>query len=290
MLYYDGFDSWDEVKHSNLTCAERRSFATTEIKLWEYSPLLVESERNDVINFNIKISGYVLFRAAVPTYFFVAGANCQPSDLCRSSFCEGPLQMQYTFFFTNGKSLFTKQFSWDDQGILELRIVFFVLYVISGILCIVIGHILALKNKLHHTVRLLFYSIFLQLLGQIAHLLHLGKYSVNGVGILAFQLAGYVIEIISEMITVLLLILMAKGWTIYRRKITASGRAKIAVYMTVFVAVSIVTRVWAVYYFDPSTITFYYESSPGKFLIALRFLMWVWFLYANYTTFKDSKR
>jgi len=288
MIYYDGFDSWHKVTGADLTCEERRNISTAEVHLWKRQGALIDAVKNDVSNYQIKVQGLVIFRSAVPVYFFVAAANCPTG--CHSAFCEAPVQIQYNIKFTNGKQLFKEQFSCDEQGIMELRILFLIAYAFLSFVGVSIAYNLAKENKFHHTVRLLMYSIDLKLVGQICHLIDLSRYAHSGIGIAGFMVCGYMLEIVSEVMLVLLLIVLAKGWTIYRRKISASGRVKIAIYFTFFLVVSCIARAFSVAKFDPSRVVYYYESAPGKFLIAMWFLIWVWFLHASAMTFKDNKR
>jgi len=288
MLFYDGFDSWTQVRNSSLTCEERRQYLSAEIHLWLLDGKIVSQSKNDVSNYDIKVEGYVIFRASYPTYFFISAANCDKS--CNSAFCQGSLQLQYEFLLSNGLDRSDKQFSSDEQGILEILLVFLLIYILLSIFAFGVGYALAKLQKLHHTVVLLIYSIILQLIGVVCRLINYVQYSSNGQGVPAFEVAGCILQVVSNVLVVLLLILLAKGWTIYRKEISATGRMKIAVYFTFFLLFSCVVQWLAVYQFDPSMVVSPYESTPGFILISLWFLMWAWFLHASYTTFKNSKQ
>ena len=46
------------------------------------------------------------------------------------------------------------------------------------------------------------------------------------------QIVALLLRIVSDSLTLLTVILLAKGWTVVRRKISAKGRVKIAIFMT----------------------------------------------------------
>merc|ERR1712048_1095304 len=80
---------------------------------------------------------------------------------------------------------------------------------------------------------------------------------------------------------------IAKGWTIVRRKISANGRVKIAVYITFYFALNISTVFWDGLGLTDGQVTYFYESSSGVFLLVLRALTVIWFGYSCFTTLKN---
>ena len=63
-----------------------------------------------------------------------------------------------------------------------------------------------------------------------------------------------------------MLILLAKGWTVVRRKITAQGRMKIATYFTNYFLMNVFAIYWAVALADPGQVIFFFDSLPGVIL------------------------
>jgi hypothetical protein len=94
---------------------------------------------------------------------------------------------------------------------------------------------------------------------------------------------------LSEFCLLLHLILVAKGWTIVRRKISASGRVKIAVYMTAYVMIYIASVVYYAVYTDPGEVTYIYDTPPGLLLVLCRFAAFGWLQYSLYTTRRNYK-
>jgi len=86
------------------------------------------------------------------------------------------------------------------------------------------------------------------------------------------------------------LTLLAKGWTIVRRKISGSGRVKVAIYITFFLQASISLQIWRFYGFNPATEMYFYTTTPGIVMIFLRVYATMWFWYACYTTMHNYSR
>ena len=95
-----------------------------------------------------------------------------------------------------------------------------------------------------------------------------------------------VLAAMSEVLLVLLLILLAKGWTIVRRKITASGRTKIGVYITLYICVYLASIIWSILTINAPSVNYFFSSPPGIMLLVLRLYGWLWFTYSVYTSIK----
>jgi hypothetical protein len=116
----------------------------------------------------------------------------------------------------------------------------------------------------------------------------LGEEGAIGQRLADAQLTGLVLRALSESLLLLTVILLGKGWTVVRRKISATGRVKIAIYMTLFVVSNLFTiAAWAnnaegKLFRTPTERNVEY----GWFNLATRLYAFVWFTYACYTTQK----
>jgi len=221
-------------------------------------------------------------------------------SLKNNGFCQGPLDnVWYEFKFINGKS----HVSYDNEGMFGGRLIMSIIYgVLFCIVFLFVGRLSRLK-KLHHTAKILLFSVFVSLLGHIfgaAHWDFLNKgqvRDVNIVGVLPLmeqnqqhQWARNValfLDLLSHITTVILLILIAKGWTITRRKISAMGRVRLSIYATLYASLYIYALLWWINE-DPALVTFMYESPPGRLIQSIRFISSFWFLYACWTTFRSN--
>ena len=88
----------------------------------------------------------------------------------------------------------------------------------------------------------------------------------------------------------LLLILLAKGWTVVRRKISATGRVKIATYTMLYGCSLIWSQFWIE---DNGSEAFFrseWESSAGMTVQVLRLVAVVWFCYSVFTSLRQFQR
>jgi len=98
------------------------------------------------------------------------------------------------------------------------------------------------------------------------------------------------IKLATDALFTLLLLLLAKGWTIVRRKISPDGRVKLAMFVTVQTCLSIFAVTWSQYSYDIAEVTYFYESAPGVMLCVLRVAGALWFLRAAQTTANNFEK
>ncbi|XP_072440725.1 transmembrane protein 145-like [Chiloscyllium punctatum] len=83
-----------------------------------------------------------------------------------------------------------------------------------------------------------------------------------------------------------MLILLGKGFTVTRGRISRSGSMKLTIYMTLYTTTHIVLLTYEAEFFDPGQVLYTFESPVGYGLIVLQFVAYAWFSYAVYTTLK----
>ena len=202
--------------------------------------------------------------------------------------------MDYKFSFTNGQSKSNKHFGADEIGTRELSWFYVAFYVILVFnFNVSVKHPLKKYNKYHPTVQILYYSVVFQLIATVLSSIHLTKYAGDGVGYDAAVTLSRVLQALSEVLLLAHLLLVAKGWTIVRRKISASGRVKIAVFLTAYAFVQLVTRWYAATQIDRGKVLYELATPPGQVVRVARIIAFLWFLRACHTTvtqFPRSKR
>lgn len=217
-------------------------------------------------------------------FFYVAGANCD--RLCKTTTCNGDLNIEYEIEFTNGFKWYSKHFSADEIGVLETSIAFSCLYIALGIFYFAVRKELKRIRKHHHTVKILGSSIILAFFSHGAFFLHYIWYSSDGIGYMPLRFIARLLQLSSETTFLLLLILLGKGWTICCRKISARGRVKIAVFGTVYASSWLLAVAYHEFVADKASTLHMYQSGFGYFLCALRFFGLGWFWYSISVTTK----
>uniref|UniRef100_A0A914VVW6 Apple domain-containing protein n=1 Tax=Plectus sambesii TaxID=2011161 RepID=A0A914VVW6_9BILA len=111
-----------------------------------------------------------------------------------------------------------------------------------------------------------------------------GRYAQDGIGMPTIKLFGQLFRAAGTITFLYLLILLAKGYTISRGRLSKSASWKLMVLMSSFIISYCALFVWQIRIFDPAKVTYLFESYPGYGLIALRIFAWVWFCNAAYMT------
>ncbi|CAG5127899.1 unnamed protein product [Candidula unifasciata] len=90
------------------------------------------------------------------------------------------------------------------------------------------------------------------------------------------------------MVLILLLILVAKGYTVVRYNLTRSAILKISVFMILYIAAIVVMFVWENILFDPGLVLYHYESPPGYGMLTVILIGWLWFTMSAVCTLKHN--
>ena len=285
LFYYDGFDRWVDGVDGGGSCSERLKGADNVVDLGGVSSF-VNTVVPDSLGRAYTAAGRAYVRNGAYTWFFVALANCAPECAEAAGFrdCQGPLVVDYAVHFTNGAGEDRREFSADELGTLEVAAAALGVYVGLGCWALRVRAALRRRRKFHHTVALLFWSVAAQALGCALALAHVATFARDGVGVGWCLAAARFLWHAADILLVALLVLLAKGWTIVRRKLSANGRVRVTIYATVLLWATVALELWRLHAWDRSRYADAGESPPGYALAALRAYAAGWFLYAAHTT------
>ncbi|XP_029062269.1 transmembrane protein 145 isoform X2 [Monodon monoceros] len=248
LLYFDDPSQWPAVyKAGDKDCLAKES--------------VIRPENNQVINLTTQ---YAWSGCQVVSEEGIRYLSCSSGRSFRSvrerwwyialSKCGGDgLQLEYEMVLTNGKSFWTRHFSADEFGILETDVTFLLVFILIFFLSCYFGYLLKGRQLLHTT-----YKMFMAAAGVEAKLLFSSSF----------------------LIFLLMLILLGKGFTVTRGRISHSGSVKLSVYMTLYTLTHMVLLIYEAKFFDPGQVLYTYESPAGYGLIGLQVAAYVWFCYA----------
>ena len=111
-------------------------------------------------------------------------------------------------------------------------------------------------------------------------------YAHNGVGYEDIKLYGRVLEAIAEILFLLLLIIVAKGYTVTRARLRQVSVIKVTVFISLYCIFYALLFVFELKYFDPGEVLYTYSSLAGHGLVLLRTLGWFMFIYSTFFTLK----
>ncbi|BFZ14395.1 hypothetical protein BsWGS_17433 [Bradybaena similaris] len=292
LLYYDEPGQWDYVYKNGKSCAEKVSVLSTagnqimalntsDAEVSRYSGCLVVIREGSAW---YKCQGQRSFRSSRERWWYMAVARCEDSKGHNTG-----LYLEYKIHMTNGDDLWHREFSADEFYIFPVDISFFVVYLVMTLLSIVCAAVLRSKNLFHTTYKMYLVALFVWTVHLLFMVIAWGCYGNTGLEQGSVEVTGRILQTTSTTIFILMLILMGKGYTITRGRLTKSSAIKIAVFFILYIVVIIALFVWEGMFFDPGKVLYYYESPPGCGMIVMHLIGWLWFLYATAFTIKNAK-
>ncbi|CAM5135493.1 unnamed protein product [Natator depressus] len=282
LLYFDDPSQWPAVyKQGNKDCLMKES--------------VIRPENNQVINLTTQ---YAWSGCQVLSQDSVRYLSCASGRSFRSvrerwwyvalSKCGGDgLELEYEMILTNGKSFWTRHFSADEFGILETDITFLLIFLLILLISCYFGYLLKGRQLLHTTYKMFMTAAGVEVLSLLFFCIYWGQYACDGVGNGSLKILAKLLFSVSFLVFLLMLILLGKGFTVTRGRISHTGSIKLSVYMTLYTITHVVLFIYEAEFFDPAQVLYTYESPAGYGLIALQFLAYVWFCYAVLTTLKQ---
>jgi len=114
------------------------------------------------------------------------------------------------------------------------------------------------------------------------------QFSASGRPTLGMQTLARLFGEISDVIFLVMLILVAKGYTITRGKLRRTTLIKLIVVFILYLVAIIVTFLLAEFLYDEGVVAYFYNSGGGIALIVVRLALgWLWFIYAVIFTIKN---
>ncbi|XP_044291234.1 transmembrane protein 145 [Varanus komodoensis] len=282
LLYFDDPSQWPSVyKKGNKDCLMKES--------------VIRPENNQVINLTTQ---YAWSGCKLVTENSVRYLSCASGRSFRSvrerwwyvalSKCGGDgLELEYEMILTNGKSFWTRHFSADEFGILETDITFLLIFILILVISCYFGYLLKGRQLLHTTYKMFMTAAGVEVLSLMFFCIYWGQYASDGIGKGSLKILAKLLFSISFLIFLLMLILLGKGFTVTRGRISHTGSIKLSVYMTLYTITHVVLFIYEAEFFDQAQVLYTYESPAGYGLIALQFVAYVWFCYAILITLKQ---
>ncbi|KAK2088577.1 hypothetical protein P7K49_034484 [Saguinus oedipus] len=261
LLYFDDPSQWPAVyKSGDKDCLAKESVIRPEnnqvINLttqYAWSGCQVVSEEGTRY---LSCSSGRSFRSVRERWWYIALSKCGGDGL----------QLEYEMVLTNGKSFWTRHFSADEFGGGGVQTTWMVVLEDSDAPELL--SILSSLPILPPVLSLLFFCIYW------------GQYATDGIGNESVKILAKLLFSSSFLIFLLMLILLGKGFTVTRGRISHAGSVKLSVYMTLYTLTHVVLLIYEAEFFDPGQVLYTYESPAGYGLIGLQVAAYVWFCYA----------
>nr|XP_054760379.1 transmembrane protein 145-like [Lytechinus pictus] len=217
------------------------------------------------------------FRSVRDRWWYIVLSNCNAGH---------GLLMNYKLTMTNGEDWWYKHFSADQFGILATDIAFLFMFMALFGCSIYVAMILASRSLFHTTYKMYMWVLFLYILSLVFYIIFYADYANDGTEVRGLKFTARAFQSGADALFLLQLILMAKGYTITRGRLSHSGTVKITILMAIYCMLYAALFIYEVYAFDAGEVLYLYESPAGYVLVALRALTWLWFIYAIFFTLK----
>jgi GPR180/TMEM145, transmembrane domain len=280
LLYDDEKDKpyyWnDNYFTSKKTCFEKSQDSYTRLDPAREEKSIVKDTKEPSGWTNQDIENYKR-----PHYWYVAVSRCSNATL----------ELNYEMHFENPGMGWDTEFSCEEQGLLTMYIVFFVVWLLIAGAQAYATYALHRRRALHLLVRLLSAAVFMELFSLFFTMIHYAVYSSDGKGVPALDAIGDVFDFLSTMTFMLLLIFLSKGWAITRYQfIELEGkRILIGILITLFLGY-LAMFIWQELGLDPEKNLWIYETIPGIILLVLRVLTMFYFLANIFFTLRGEDR
>lgn len=158
-----------------------------------------------------------------PRFWYVSLVSCYRdlSTNCTWKPFEEDIRFDYDIWLVNGnpssknQNPLEYQFSFDNQDTVEIYLVFLACYMFLTPL-----QVYAVMRQKHPVPKLFTVGLVIALFGVLLNVFHCLKFAFDGEGNETAAIAGGVLDICSQTLLMLLLLLLAKGWAITRKELT----------------------------------------------------------------------
>jgi hypothetical protein len=139
------------------------------------------------------------------------------------------------------------------------------------------------SESFHPIMRLLTIIVLFFAMANALLFAHLYVYAYNGVGVQVCEYAAKITLVFVRVGTMLLAMLVAKGWTI--NAITLDGQEQLTCLMISILGLYLSMAMWYLVWLDPASTLYIYDSWPGVGICALQLVVLAWFS----TTILDTR-
>lgn len=262
LAFYDDEDnSWPAVYGSSLSCSEKLDMAKNPpgpvqavSNGWKYHLSVLESMR--------------------PRFWYAVLAKCDKE-------ATEPLRFSYQLTFLNKG---VSHFSSEDEGLLPMYTLFLVVWALGAAAQWYALHLIRQsEERVHPVVALLSLAVGFELASLALFSLHWLVYSGNGIGLVDALTFGQFFSVTSLLLLTVLLMLLAKGWTISTEVL--ENRAEVALPMVALTIGYLILEAWGSIMRDQANTLFIFDTAAGWLIVLVHVGLFLWFTWRTQQTY-----
>ncbi|KAK4037190.1 hypothetical protein OUZ56_029230 [Daphnia magna] len=234
-----------------------------------------DNPRNVVENFQFSFHVEDLSQ---PRFWYLSFVACYRDSNCSWKPLEEEFSLDYDIWLVNGnpysknQNPLEYQFSFDNQDTVEIYLVFLACYMFLTPL-----QVYAVMRQKHPVTKLFTVGLIFSLCGVLLNMFHCLKFAFDGKGVEIAAIIGGVLDICSQTLLMLLLLLLAKGWAITRKEL--KNITLLFSVWALYGLVHVLLYVWDLTELDVIDDIDAYQTWPGWLMLILRIGIMAWFLF-----------
>nr|CAG4645439.1 EOG090X03T7 [Lynceus sp. MCZ IZ 141354] len=228
---------------------------------------------------------YAIQDLVQPRFWYISFVACHrdPSKNCTWKPVSEDYTINYDIHLVNGNPYSKHQnpleyeFSFDKQDTVEIY-----LATLAGYICLLPLQLYAVMRQKHPVPRLFTIGLVLGLSGEFFNVIHSLKFAFDGIGFMSVAILGDVMDILSQTLLMLLLLLLAKGWAVTHMDL--SNKPLMFIIWALYGIIHVLLYVWYLTKVEVIDDIDEYQTWPGWLILVLRTAIMAWFLHSLRTT------
>lgn len=227
----------------------------------------------------------VVWQTQRPRFWYISAVNCfsTAEELADTREVYGqdtstPLQLRMTM--TNPGGVFRRHFSKDEQGMLEARIAALCIYMPWCAFLVYIGITRFRDLPTATGFRVTGAVVTLQTVALIVYVAEAAVFARTGVASKAMKSAADVCDAVSEVLLMILLVVLMKGWTMSRAELRPRHKYAAIVVCVTLLALYMLIMLWSVLGGTPASSLYLFDSLPGVLVVLVRLVVFLWFVWS----------
>jgi hypothetical protein len=275
-LFYD--DEWFKVYgNASMSCGDKVAAARKTIAMSDILRVMATAQFNG--SWEIEVND-----ANKPYLWFIVATNCAQNKVTGFEWSAELTQFQQGIYH---------QVSYDRQTLFFMFLFFGVVWFVGLAVNIYSTVALMRKGAFHPIVRLFTATVVLFELSLLCQFVHHASFATDGIGLRGVEAFGRFLDMFSDVVFTLLVLLLAQGWAVSRQSI--EHRILMLIGSLLYLVLDIVLMFCMYFATDPASTSFMYLTPPGILVLVLRIFVlaaFVWLVVRSIIaeTDPDKKR
>ncbi|KAK1948318.1 Transmembrane protein 145 [Phytophthora citrophthora] len=217
-----------------------------------------------------------------PRFWYVALARCVPGgDQYKPSFAEITEANFRKYYFSSWFSIHMTQGDGSELPVQQqgMPTIYAVMTAVAGVAAaaqLVAVRSMTRSESFHPIMRILTLVVVFFFLCNALLCIHFTIYESNGLGVPFFKYAANITEVFVRVGTLLLAMVIAKGWTI--NSVALDGQIQLSCVILAILVLYLSMAMWYLVWLDPASTLYIYDSWPGLGICLLQMCVLGWFV------------